>query len=520
MKCRGIKSAAFLVLLGLCAGRAGGAEPFVDHGGKELAVEGPVRTPIRHRKYFVGEREQFGYNPRYQPGVVTFGPDKRPLISHRGGYLLTLDDAGRWIELDVAKAITNRPADVVGPAKFYDPHVGFDRDGDMYLLVRLSRGQGGAYYHGLIHSRDSGKTWRFYQMQHVPERLERLGPFNQLDGPPPVVEGRGKELNLTVCAKKPDGTLTAPKHVVVAKVIPPVVRKGRHWLTAAHSGCGNVSATYGGKTHIVWMSIQPPHFHEEAARRLSTDMQGPYTPYARRYADDGGLGALAPCYAVTYDHKTGKLSERTVIGFTRRDNHNGPVISVDSKGYLDVIIGSHNDNFQHTRSLKPNSTTGGWTEPRMFGTPRAPDGDNGYTYVGLVRDKADTLHVVARWSNPKWFVHLVYMRKKSGRPWEPHKLLVVPFRDSYSIYYHKLNMDRRGRLFVNYSYYAGHMTEDEAAAYARKWPQDNLRSPPGKKVGKWPLASRLGLRAHDPCMLISDDHADTWRLAVTEDFRP
>jgi hypothetical protein len=155
----------------------------------------------------------------------------------------------------------------------------------------------------------------------------------------------------------------------------------------------------------------------------------------------------------------------------------------------------------------------------MFGVPRKEHGSTGYTYTALVCDKEDTLHLVSRWSGYERGRNcLVSLRKKAGQPWDTQKLLVVPFRSAYSLYNHKINVDRLGRLFVNYSYYGTSLTEAEAEAYKKKWPEDNLRKPPGKEVGPWPKASRLGIKAHEPCMLISDDGGNTWRLALTKDF--
>ena len=507
-----------ILLLSVAQVTQGAKAPFVDHGGPELSVSGSVRTPIKHKTYYIGEREQFGYNPRYWPGAVSFDSDNRPYI-RANNTIITLNDKGRWISLETVKGLMEKyglesTAHIAGS----DPHIGFDTDGDAYMVGRLGPYPGSKFKYGMFHSTDSCRSWTFHESPGRPERLERLEAYNQIVGPPPLVEGRGRELNLTIFDKKPDGKLGPVQFNVVAKVIPPVVRKGRHWITPAHSGCANVTATFGDKTHVVWISIQPLSFHEEAANRLPTKKQGPYIPYAMRWAKDG-LGCLAPCYAATYDHKTGKTSEPVLIGFTRRDNHNGPAITVDSKGYLNVVIGSHQDNFQLTRSLKPNSTTDGWTEPKMFGTPRPEGGGPGYTYIGLVCDADDTLHVVSRWYSTGGYVCLAYLRKKAGQDWEPNKLLVIPFKGSYSVYYHQFNIDRLGRLFVNYSYYGAQLNSAEAEAYKKKWPEDNLRVPPGKKAGPGRFPGlRLGLRSHDPCILISDDKGDTWRLALTEDF--
>ena len=471
----------------------GGPQPAVDHGGPELSVKNPVLAPIHHKAGFVDERDQFGYNPRFLPMAVTFGPDNRPYLS-RGWYLQTLSDEGKWVPVDVSAAVNKAYGDMTAKyVAFGDEHVGFDDDGDMYMIARTRlRHFQKIYRYGLIHSRDKGKTWRWYDT-HVPvSRLERREAHNQITGPPPMVEGHGRELNLVVSYKKPDGTLTAPKRILVADVVPPVVGKGRHWLTPAHSGCGNVTATFEGKTHVVWQSIQP----------LTPEQ----TEMAKAFTEKWGLEGLCPCYAATYDHKTGKLSKPVFLGLTRRDNHNGPVVSVDSKGYLHVIIGAHHANFFYMRSLKPNSSTDGWTKPEPLGVLRPKKGGGSYTYQAFVCDDQDNLHLVSRWAGSGYYFRLVYQRKKAGQPWEPHKVLVSPFRVGYCAWRQKINIDRLGRLFVNYSYYPAQLSKPDREAYKKKYPKDVNAS--GKPV----------MRPHGYSMLISEDQGDTWRLAVTKDF--
>ena len=486
---------------------------FVDHGGPELSVAGPICTPIQHKPYFVGDREQFGYNPRYVPCPVTFGPDKRPYI-WTGKTIITLDDQGKWISLETIKGLLAKYTDLQETAHIAgaDPHIGWDSAGDAYIVGRLGPFPDSKFKYGLFHSTDACRSWTFYETPspalHTPtfprkiytgaERLERLEAHNQIIGPPPMVEGRGRELTLYVAEKTPDGKLTPIKPILVAPATPPVAGKGRNWITPAHSGCGNVTATFDGKTHVIWLSIQP----------LDDDLQA----RAQRFTEQYGLEGLAPCYAATYDHKTGTLSDKTFLCMTRRDNHNGPVISVDSKGYLHVIIGAHTTNFFYMRSLKSNSTTGGWTEPEPIGDvwykPGQPPSGGygvGYTYTAFLCDQNDTLHLAARLTKSRFL--LVYLRKKLDQPWEPFQVLVSPFRTGYCAWRQKINIDRLGRLFINYDYYPAHLRPDEVEAYRKKWPEDQAAG-----------SNQVNIQAHNPCILISDDDGDTWRLALTQDF--
>jgi len=76
----------------------------------------------------------------------------------------------------------------------------------------------------------------------------------------------------------------------------------------------------------------------------------------------------------------------------------------------------------------------------------------------------------------------------------------------YSIFYHKLNVDRSDRLFLTYYYYADQMSPEAQAAYREKWP------------GEVTDGAKIKPRAHDPAILMSDTGGDKWRLALTSDF--
>ena len=302
-----------------------------------------------------------------------------------------------------------------------------------------------------------------------------------MHGPPVIVSDvtdNGGPLSLCVPRKNADGTLSIPPLISVFTE--------RCYLTPRHSGDGNVVVTRGSKTHVVWLT----------AGTIEAN-------------SDGG-----PCYAATYDRATGTVSKPQLIGFSvQKNNHNGPVITVDSKGILHVVIGSHHKRFRYTRSLAPNSTEQGWSDPVPFGVDAK---GGGYTYTALLCDRDDTLHLVSRYAGDGYYFRLNDQRKKAGKPWEDNKYLVNPFRPYYSVWRHKLTIDGRGRLFLYYIYYANQLDRDksesgEVAAYRKRWPEDELTGP---RAATW----WGGLKAHDPCILLSDDKGDSWRLAVTADF--
>jgi hypothetical protein len=163
-----------------------------------------------------------------------------------------------------------------------------------------------------------------------------------------------------------------------------------------------------------------------------------------------------PTYVATYDRISGTLSEKVLVGHgpPPNDCHNSPSITIDSAGYLHVVAGTHGFPFPYARSLKPNDTQSGWTQAEVV-----KDGAR-QTYIGLVCGPDDTLHMAFRlwltgtgWHPVSTAGTLAYMRRRPGEPWsEPRPLIIPPFSE-YSIYYHRLTIDRKGRLFLSYSYY-------------------------------------------------------------------
>src|SRR5690606_31732821 len=130
-----------------------------------------------------------------------------------------------------------------------------------------------------------------------------------------------------------------------------------------------------------------------------------------------------------------------------------PGIAMDRQGFLHVVTGSHHgESFQYLRSLRPNDATA-WTkpEPALAGGWRAVSGREagGQTYVSLVCDARDVLHLVFRhWqTGMRKYPHLdvggkdqmaalSYQRKPAAADgWSDPVTLAIPERPTYSIYY-------------------------------------------------------------------------------------
>ncbi len=382
----------------------------------------PLKMPIELEPYR-HENEQFGYLPEYPlDNQVYFDMENRPfIVSDDGVFHLR---GGSWSKTTQA----HRPdTNHLIPIRPVGTKIAFDRDNDVYLLAR----DGGTTV--LLRSGDRGQTFaawpvpgsgRFdieqFSGHNVPSGPPPLARFHQTARDPKLIWRRINDLDLILPSKKPDGSIVMGEPVAVSK---------KCIGLSAHSGIPSTIVSRGDKVHIAWGEATPPK--------------------------DNAPGV--PTYVATYDRSTGRLGSPALVGYgpPANDVHNSPCITVDSKGYLHVLIGTHGRTFKYVRSLKPNSADGGWTEAEDVGKGLRQ------TYVGMVCDRNDTLHLVFRlWlRDDKYFpagyyANLAYMSKRPRGKWsEARPLVVAPFSE-YSIFYHRLTIDRQGSLFLSYDYWS------------------------------------------------------------------
>jgi hypothetical protein len=366
-----------------------------------------VLKPYRH------ENEQSGYLPDYPlDSQVYFDLQNRPYVAAGGGVAALRD--GAWTKSDLRTSLLSSK-------------IAFDRDNDVYVLGRAA-GQP-----ALFRSRDGGRT---FSESAIPGRsgsfdVEQFSGHNVPGGPPPVVRyaqtaadpkliwRRINDLELILGEKTDAGVAFADPILISENCIG----------FSAHSGIPSSVVSRGDKVHVAWAEATDP----------AEKVPG------------------VPTFVVTYDRQTKTLGEPALVGYgpPANDIHNSPSITIDGQGYLHALAGTHGRPFQYARSLKPNDAGGGWTEA-------VPVGENlPQTYIGLVCGPDDTLHLAFRlWrSGTEPFPHSSYgtlacQQKRPGQPWEDPRVLIVPPFSEYSVYYHRLTIDRGGRLFLSYDYWS------------------------------------------------------------------
>ncbi|MFQ5810787.1 MAG: BNR-4 repeat-containing protein, partial [Armatimonadota bacterium] len=333
---------------------------------------------------------------------------------------------------------------------------------DMYT-VGSAAGKG-----ALLHSTDGGRTFTAYDLGRSGGfDIEQFSGHNVPDGPPPILRSvrtardpklRWRSLNdlELIPAEKREGRIVVGEPILLSRLSLGV---------GSHSGVPSAVVSRGSKVHVVWAEATDP---QEKVPGV-------------------------PTYVVTYDRERGELlGEPVFVGYGAPPNdvHNRPCITMDAEGYLHVLTGTHGAPFHYARSLQPNDAHSGWTEAESVGEGLRQ------TYIGLVCGKDGTLHAVFRLWRSGVEPHplsshatLAYQRKPPGRPWDPPRVLIhAPFSE-YSIFYHRLTIDRRGRLFLSYDYWSTY------------WFYRN---------------DHFG---HRRSLMMSPDGGDTWKLVDGSDLR-
>ena len=415
-------------------------------------------------KPYKHENEQFGHMADYPvENQVYFDRRNRPFIRTSGGLAFWRDD--HWATSPFSSSVKSRTPAFEGHS-FGLPctKISFDRDNDLYALAMVGRAA------VLLHSPDGGETVAAYAIPGHEDRprtfdFEQFSGHNVPDGPPPILRySQTARDEKWIWRRLNDLELFVPKKQGGRLVLgEPVLVSDKCIGLSAHSGIPASVVSRGSKVHVVWGEATDPK--------------------------EKVVGV--PTYVATYDRNSGQLGKPALVAYgpPANDVHNSPSITMDSQGYLHVLAGTHGRPFPYSRSLKPHDARAGWTEAAPAG------GSLRQTYIGLVCGPDDTLHSVFRlWRSgvepfpASSHATLAYQRKRPGLPWEaPRVLIVAPFSE-YSVFYHRLTIDRNGRLFLSYDY------------WSTFWFYRN---------------DHFGRRR---ALLMSPDSGETWKLAETRDL--
>lgn len=446
----------------------------------------PLEMPIELEP-LAYENALFGYAPDYMRNETYFDAENRPWIRQRtdssdgttGVYTLT--EGSQWAHFGFEDAIREKYPEYRtsrGGGGFAGAKLAFDGEGGIYTTLRLEVAD--EQFAVLVFSPDDGSSWQVFELRGSQAEVEQFTGHNALDIPPPILAFEFVAPHAARFCSYHDLWLYMPRRGGDRLVLGEPIKVAEAVVgSCQHSGGPASSATQDGRTHIVWGAVSG-----------EPDGSG---------ADERGV----PTYATTYDHATGEVGEQVLLGHGPpvNDVHNVPAITIDSEGYLHVVIGAHGNPFRYVHSLHPNDAST-WTEPEIMLTRGFVRDDGSHrgrqTYISLVCDQHDTLHVASRQNRNDGAYHgfssyrtlSIQHRPKNGRWTRDATPLVIAAFPGYSIWYHKLTIDRLGHLWLSYGYWSRH------AVYESHYPG----------------------RYYHRAVLLSRDGGITWKLAETSDF--
>lgn len=438
--------------------------------------------------------EQFGYAPEYTQNAPTFDTRNTPNIrsrsanQHDTSFVHRLE-AGAWVRHDCLQALRSAYPDFTGTVfagGWGSDRVEFDAQDRAYsvLTIRLADGH---LKNVLVYSTDACQTWGVVELPYG-DAISSSMQHNQgnvimehdsgrgLQGPPLLAVWRRTAPWEGTWASVNDLFLIQPQWAGdVLALRRPVLVSRRYLGMVLCSGGASFAVTKGDRSFFVYSTVVPPG------------------------------SATTPTYAATYDHSSNTVGRSVLVAGARpaNDAHNTPGICMDSGGILHVVSGAHGWPFRYAHSLKPRSTAA-WTRhvPVLTSGYRDAttdaDGRGRQTYLSLVCGPDDVVHVVSRqWRRDVGsyyrgaeYAALVHQRLPRGHRWSTPTFVVVPPAAGYGNFYHKLTVDRLGRLFVSCSYFSH----------------------------RDPLETREDRRFHHRMVLISEDGGARWRFATTADF--
>lgn len=143
-----------------------------------------------------------------------------------------------------------------------------------------------------------------------------------------------------------------------------------------------------------------------------------------------------PTYIVKVSKSTRKIISKKLIDYVNLDTpdiHASPVIALDNKNNLHVIIGSHNKPFKY--AFKNNNKLNSKWSIREYKIKRQ-------TYASLLINKENVKYLLYRNKTAKTYLRL-------------NKLNIIkqPINDiGYGNFYHRFFIDRLNRIFISYAY--------------------------------------------------------------------
>ena len=155
--------------------------------------------------------------------------------------------------------------------------------------------------------------------------------------------------------------------------------------------------------------------------------------------------AKNPTYVTKINRATREVSPSVLVGHANpsnaEDSHSGPVMTMDDKGYIHVILGTHGGGLKYEKSQSPKDISGAWNVKQI-------PSSSTYACVGMTR--MNNLFVASR----KYRGGLNINKLSGNDGWNNYTLFDAESQEEqyeYSAPYHRKAIDASGNVYITYS---------------------------------------------------------------------
>jgi hypothetical protein len=439
-------------------------------------ADGSIPTPVQ----LLGFTPDFSVDSVTSVNVPGFDSLNRPYIRNRSsdvhdipGTLRTLR-FGTWVEHGFESAVKrelgcSEPTDgsegdgckvcYERAGGEYNAQIVFDQKDNAYTVLHAAvvptqascpvRPSQGAYRLLMLHSDNYGQTWRAHTLPCAQQfALERPYSPEALHGPPALLLMHPET---TYCGDgNGNGMLRVVKPYFTASGALAVGTP----TTLLESGALNISSHSGGGTQLIT--------HDERLYVVFGSRWEPETPDPVRTGSPVNLAV----FNVEGPSLVQRERKQITVSRPTNDGHNRSALVLDTTGHIHVMVGAHEScSFRYLKSPRPYELgEADWAEPSTtfdgadiegcdLDEDMRPEYVASQTYVSLVRDRFDTLHLAYRRHESGQGYFLTYQKKPVDGPWSSPRKLVGPPHSGYTTYYQQLTIDHYGRLYLTFNFY-------------------------------------------------------------------
>lgn len=253
--------------------------------------------------------------------------------------------------------------------------------------------------------------------------------------------------------------------------------------TAAHTGDGNFVIRSGDTAYVVYGIYKYADYVAAQGDNLEETIPGNHG-ITKSYVNSAGTTKKysdgVPTFVRSINLTDKTLSDPVFLGFggTSDDDHNWPGISMDSDGYIHVIMNGHHDPIAYVKSEKANDISS-WKDIDYIGYSSKDGESEMHSYGAMLIDSGNTIYIMTRDASRGYRFDTSVIRKedKTISVFESWKTVNILQRKNpfYEVARQRISYDpTTNELYVHYKSQSNYFEvfRDEYQGVLFTWPNE------------------------------------------------